>query len=129
MAADENKAILEGAVDRWNRGDEQGYLELYHEGAALHGYVGVGPGLEGIRRFYAAFWAAFPGSQLILEDMIAEGDTVAGRFTLEGTHRGEFRGMPPSGRPLSMAGITMLRFADGKCVERWTQADFAACAT
>ena len=125
MAAEDNKATLERARERWNAGDERGYLALYDANAVLHGYPGVEPGLDSIRHFYEGFWAAFPGSQLIFEDVLAEGDRVAVRFRLEGTHQGEFQCIPATGRPIALSGITILRFAGGKCVERWSRADFA----
>lgn len=121
---EENKTALERAIERWNAGDLPGYLELYDPDAVLHGYQGVEPGFEGIRRFYEAFCVAFPGSRLTLEDVVAEGDEVATRFTLRSTHGGEFNGIPPTGKEVSIPGITILRFAGGKCVERWSQADF-----
>jgi predicted ester cyclase len=120
---EDNEAVLQRAVRRWNEGDLAGYLELYDAGAVLHGYEGVEPGLEAIRRFYEAFWVAFPGGQLSLDDVISEGDEVACRFTLRATHRGEFNGMPPTGRQVARTGITILRFTGGRCVERSSQAD------
>lgn len=121
---EENRASLERAIENWNEGNLAGYLELYDPGVVLHGYQGVEPGLEGVRRFYEAFWAAFPGSRITLEDVVSEGDKVACRFTLRATHGGEFNGIPATGREVSLPGITVLRFAGGKCVERWSQADF-----
>lgn len=55
---------------------------------------------------------------------MAGGDRVACRFMVSGMHRGPFRGMPATNKPFSLPGITILRFADGRCVERWSQADF-----
>jgi steroid delta-isomerase-like uncharacterized protein len=124
VSAEENKAALERAIGRWNEGDLPGYLELYDPDATLRGYQRVEPGFEGIRRFYEVFWAAFPGSRITLEDVISEGAEVAARFTLRATHGGDFNGIPPTGKQISLSGITILRFADGKCVERWSQADF-----
>lgn len=119
---EDNEAVLRRAVRRWNEGDLAGYLELYDADAVLHGYEGVEPGLGG-RRYYEAFWVAFPGGQISLDDVISEGDEVACRFTLRATHRGEFNGMPPTGRQVTRTGITILRFSGGRCVERWSQAD------
>lgn len=59
-----------------------------------------------------------------LEEVLAEGDEVACRFTLRAAHEGEFNGIPPTGRRVELKGITILRFANGRCVERWSQADF-----
>jgi predicted ester cyclase len=120
---EDNVTVLRRAVRRWNEGDLPGYLELYAADAVLHGYEGVEPGLEDIRRFYEVFWVAFPGGQLSLDDVISEGDEVACRFTLRATHRGEFNGMPPTGRQVTRMGITILRFTGGRCVERWSQTD------
>lgn len=124
MATDTNRAALERAVARWNAGDLPGYLELYDPSVVLHGYAGVEPGLEHVRAFYEGFWQAFPGNRLQLEDVFAEGDRVVARFVVRGTHQGELMGMPPTGREVSLPGITILRFAGGRCVERWSQADF-----
>jgi predicted ester cyclase len=120
----ENKAALQRAIDQWNAGDLEGYLQLYDPSVTLHGYPGVTPGLESVRQFYEGFCAAVPGSQLTLDGIVAEGDEVATRFTLRGTHRGELMGVPATGKDVTVPGITILRFAGGKCVERWSQADF-----
>lgn len=115
---------LKRAHDQWNEGNLNGYLELYHEDAILHGYVGVEPGIQGITGFYQAFFAAFPESRLVFEDVFASGDKVTCRFVVQGRHLGPFQGIPSTGREFSLPGITILRFVEGKCVERWSQADF-----
>lgn len=125
MSTEESKAALRRAIVRWNAGDLAGYLELYSPSVVLHGYQGVEPGLQSVRRFYEAFWAAFPAPRITLERVFAEGDEVACRFTLRAAHEGEFNGRPPTGRRVELKGITILRFArGGRCVERWSQADF-----
>lgn len=121
---EENEATLRRAIESWNEGDLAGYLEMYSPEVVLHGYQGVEPGLESARRFYEGFWTSFPGPQITLEDVFAEGDEVACRFTLRAAHEGEFNGVPPTGRRVELKGITILRFAAGHCVERWSQADF-----
>ena len=118
-----NRRAVEQAVDQWNRGDLSMYLRLYDDDVVLHGYAGIQPGFANVRRFYEAWWQAFPASQLVLKDVITDGDKVACRFTIEGTHTGPFQGMPPSGRPFSVSGFTIFRFLDGLCVERWSLVD------
>ena len=122
--ASENVAVVERAAQRWNAGDLDGYLEMYDQAAVLHGYPGVEPGFESIRTFYRAFFASFPASRLTFDEVIAHDDRIVVRFTLNGTHGGDFQGIPPTGRAITIPGITILRFAGGRCVERWSQADF-----
>jgi steroid delta-isomerase-like uncharacterized protein len=121
MSAETNTAVLHRAVDAWNRGDYDAYLDLYAPDVV---YAGVGSGLESVSQFYRPFWSAFPGGQLMLDQEIAEGDKLAVRFHFDAEHRGELMGIPPTGKAVTLSGITILRFADGKCVERWSQSDF-----
>ena len=65
----------------------------------------------------SAFTMAFPDSQIVIESCIAEGDRVATRWTLTGTHRGEFMGIPPTGRSIKFEGIEFNRVLDKKIVE------------
>jgi steroid delta-isomerase-like uncharacterized protein len=115
---------LARAQERWNAGDLDGYLRLYHPSAVVHGYAGLAPGMANLRAFYGAFFAAFPASQLRFDEVFAADDKVVCRFVISGSHEGPFQGMPPTHRRFSLPGITILQFADGRCVERWSQADF-----
>lgn len=124
MSSEQNKAALHRAIENWNKGDLNAYLQLYDSGCALHGYQGVGPGLEGILKFYEDFWVAFPDSQIELGHIAAEGDKVACHFMLTATHQGNLMGIPPTGKQVKLSGSTILRFVNGKCVERWSQSDF-----
>jgi steroid delta-isomerase-like uncharacterized protein len=78
---------------------------------------------EGIKIVTAMFRGAFPDSYFTVEDMIAEGDKVATRKTFHGTHEGEFMGIPPSGRSVSMGLIDVVRIDDGRVVEHWSVGD------
>jgi len=73
--------------------------------------------------FLATFTAAFPDAQLVPECSIAEGDIVAIRWTITGTHRGDFLGVPATGRRVTMQGIEFSRLVDGRCAEHWSQFD------
>jgi predicted ester cyclase len=123
MSTDANLAALHDAVEQWNAGNLEGYLALYDPEAVLHGYAGVGPGLSGIRSFYQAFWAAFPGSRLVLEDVFASGDKVACRLVLQGEHGGAFQGIAATNAQINVPGITILEFRQGRCIRRWSQMD------
>ena len=125
MSATTNETVLQHAQQRWNEGNLDGYLnEIYHPDIVLHGYAGVEPGLVSVTQFYRGFFAAFPGIQLSFHDVLSEGNKVACRFSVTGTNTGSFMGIPPTGKEVYMDGITILAFHDGKCVERWSQADF-----
>ncbi|MEJ2704230.1 MAG: ester cyclase family protein, partial [Sedimentisphaerales bacterium] len=63
--------------------------------------------------------AAFPDMRVTAENIMAEGDKVAVRWTVNGTHLGELMGVPPTGRPVTFTGMTIHRFADGKIIENW----------
>lgn len=121
--SESNREVLERAIASWNRGNLEQYLRLYSDDVVLHGYAGVEPGIANVRRFYEAWWKAFPASQLILEDAVVAGDRMACRFQITGIHGGPFQGIPPSGRPISVSGFTILNFSDGRCVERWSLID------
>ena len=70
------------------------------------------------------FRNAVPDLTYTIEDQIAEGDKVVTRYTVSGTHQGEFFGVAPTGERITMSGITIDRFdEDGKMVEEWPEYD------
>jgi predicted ester cyclase len=80
---------------------------------------GLPPGREGLKLFISVFHAAFPDGHLTIDQMIAEGDTVATRLTFHGTHTGEFQGIAPTGKKVTIPALDMARFESGKLVEHW----------
>lgn len=80
---------------------------------------GAPPGADTLKAFAAALRIGFPDRRIVVEEVIAEGDLVASRFTLTGTNTGDFMGMPATGRPVSVQGVDIMRFRDGKVVEHW----------
>lgn len=123
MSVDTNEAALRLAIERWNAGDRDGYLEFYDSVAVIRGDPDIA-GMGSIRSFYEGLWTAFPNSHLVIEDVVGADDKLVARFTLTGTHGGPLMGIPPSGRDIRLPGITTMRFANGRCIERWTQSDF-----
>lgn len=121
MSAKENKAIVRQFWGVW----EEGNIGLVDELLAPD-YTNHTPatpdqptGPEGVKGVVAMFRSAMPDLKVIVEDMIAEGEKVAVRYTLEGTHEGELFGVPPTGQRLSIKSISVERVLDGKIIEHW----------
>lgn len=125
MSANDNKAIVRRyAEEIWNRGNLAALPDFVPDDYVLREPGApdiVGP--SGFRDYISAVRTAFPDSRLEIEDMVAEGDSVAWRWRMQGTHLGEFMNAPPSGRRVTTTGIAIYRFADGKIVERFGESD------
>lgn len=119
------------AVALLNAGDVDGYITtLYHEDAVFHGFPPqVPPDREGITGFFRALRAGVPDACIGAEDVVVDGDRVAVRFTLTGTHRGDLLGAAGTGRRIEVEGITILRFRDDRVAERWNRLDDVALLT
>jgi steroid delta-isomerase-like uncharacterized protein len=79
---------------------------------------GQKPGLEGVKEFFHSMRAGMSDLKFDLEDLIVEGDKAVARIRLRGKHTGEFMGIPATGRDVDVQGIDILRFENGKVVER-----------
>jgi steroid delta-isomerase-like uncharacterized protein len=91
-------------------------------------YVYRAPGLEvrgpkDLKEFVAEYRTAFPDLNVRIDDMIAEGEKVAIRFTMSGTHAGDFDGLAPTNKKVEATGILINRYENGKLVEDWDQFD------
>lgn len=105
-------------AEEMNRGNAA-YLDEYLDSKyAYHGSTGE-LDAEGFKAMHTMFLAAFPDSTLTIEDTIAEGDRVASRWTMRGTHRGEFQGLAPTGNAVRISGIIISRIREGRAVEEW----------
>jgi steroid delta-isomerase-like uncharacterized protein len=107
-----NEGNLELADEIFDR-----YLSHQPDGSTLE------RGPEDVKRFIGEFRGAFPDFHTTIEDQIAEGDKVVTRWRMRGTHRGEFRGIAPTGKELDITGIGIFRFSGGKVVESWDNFD------
>lgn len=81
----------------------------------------VAPGLAGVKAFFSSWLAAFPDTRVVVEDTLASGDSVVGRYTYTATHTGAFLGIPPTGNRITMRSIDIWRVRDGKFVEHWDE--------
>lgn len=84
---------------------------------------GAPTGPKAFRDYYSAVRSAVPDARYEIDDLIAEGDRVVVRWRLLGTHKGDFRGIAPTGRAIALKGIAIYRVKDGKLMERWVVSD------
>lgn len=104
----------------WSRGNLEAIPELVAENFVDHqAPVGQTSGRELLAGLVVMWRTGFPDMRETVEDLISEGDKVVGRFLMRGTHRGEFMGVAPTGRSVTMSGIDIVRVADGKISEFW----------
>jgi steroid delta-isomerase-like uncharacterized protein len=119
-----NKALARRFVDEvWNQQDLAVMDELFASDVITHNppieYLYGRSNLEILRQGVIDYLTAYPDLNVVVDDMVGEGDLISGRWTMNATHLGELMGIPPTGNPVTFTGITMYRFADGKIVELW----------
>ena len=113
---DTPKELVKRLMTAWNAHDVDA-------AAASIGEACNGGGAEGFRRELTAFLAAVPDIAITLEDILGEGDRVATRITMRGTHRGTLFGVAPTGRPVTMKANHIFRCEGGRIVQRHGQMD------
>ena len=99
----------------WNQGDEAA-IERYIAVDAVGNDPDFGTGREAFRAQWRTWRTAFPDLHFAVEEVVAEGNTVVGRWTLTGTHRGEFMGIAPTGNRVAVSGMSLDHLADGEIV-------------
>jgi steroid delta-isomerase-like uncharacterized protein len=123
--AEENRAIIQCFVEEaFNEGNLDVADEVYAPGFVSHesaGPVERDPGY--VKQFVGTYRGAFPDGHTTVEDVIAEGDRVAYRWSFRGTHRGELMGITPTGKEVTITGITVDRISGGKIEEEWNNFD------
>jgi steroid delta-isomerase-like uncharacterized protein len=116
MSTDANKAIIRDFFEQvWNQGDEAAIDRFIAEDAAGND-PDFGIGREGFRQQWRNWRDAFPDLHFEVEELVAEGDVVVSRWTLTGTHTGEFLGIAPTGRPIRVGGMSLDHLKDGLLV-------------
>lgn len=84
---------------------------------------GLPPDREGVKMQFSMFFSALPDLHAVIHEQIAEGDKVMTRKSLRSTHQGELFGVPPTGKPISIEVIDILRIRDGKITDHWNLVD------
>jgi len=103
---------------------ELSYFEFYDDSLIIHGFPPNLPtNKEGFKEFIYSLWRAFPDIRIIFEDLIIEGNKVAGRYYLTGTHKGEFLDIQATDKQFKVNGMTIFSFRDEKVTERWNIVD------
>ena len=121
MSLKENKAVVQRLFEASNTRNLDILDEVIPKDMINHNPEPGNP--QDVKQTYTRFVAAFPDVQFTVEDMVAEGDKVMVRLTVRGTHQGEFVGIPPTGKQITITGMEVLRIANGKVVERWANFD------
>ena len=124
--SEQNKAIVRRLfTELWNNGNLSVADEIFAPNYAHFdpSTPDFGRGPDSEKKRAALYRAAFPDLHLTIEDVIAEGETVMTRWSCRGTHKGDLSGIAPTGKPFTISGVSIARFASGKMVEGWVNWD------
>jgi steroid delta-isomerase-like uncharacterized protein len=122
-----NRPDIERFVKRWNQAIADGQVEAFEELLAEDVVDRSGPtpltGAESFKARAGGVRAAFADIQIVADDLLVDGDAIAWRWTLTGTHVGPFAGLAPTGRRATLRGVNFQRLKDGRVAEHWTLVD------
>jgi steroid delta-isomerase-like uncharacterized protein len=106
----------------WNNRRGDAIAEMLAPEARIHGPEALFDPAS-FRSLHEKYLSVFPDIRFEMEDMVAEGDKVAFRWTVSGTHTGDGLGVPPTGKEVRFAGMGIVRFENGRIVEGWDSYD------
>ena len=123
--SEQNKALLRRFYDEvFHKKNVKAVDEFLAPNAVDHSLPpGTPQGREGVKQLLSMYMTAFPDMEMKAEDMIAEGDRLVSRWTATGTHKGPLMGIAPTGKRITISGIEIVRFQNGKMVEHWEAMD------
>ena len=120
---DMNKEFMQVYTeDFWNTHNLAAINKYYSADFIMHSVSGD-RNLEQYKQLCQEYFTAFPDLHITSDDLVAEGDKVAKRWTVTSTHKGEFMGIPATGNHIRVTGIEIFRIKDGKIVELWVNMD------
>jgi steroid delta-isomerase-like uncharacterized protein len=126
MSLEENKALVRRFIEEVQSQHKLMVVDEIMDPNMIEHY---GPpstlnSVEAFKQFFAGFIAAFPDVKAVIHKQVAEGDTVVTHKTFHGTHKGEFRGIPPTGKKVAIELIDIFRISGGKLMEHWAVVDW-----
>jgi steroid delta-isomerase-like uncharacterized protein len=122
-AHDQSRKLVSQYFDAYDRQDTDGIRQLVSDSYSLH-LTGMRPmDWEGTKQFYKEAWNSFPDLRHEILDLVTEGNKVAVRYNIMGTHKGVFQGLPPSGKKVSFSAMAFISLTDGRVAEEWEIAD------
>lgn len=122
----ENKALIRRWFHEvWNQGNSAAIHEMFTPDGRCYGFPDPegSVGLDGFVETHKNFTSAFSNIHIAMDDLIAEGDRVAVRLTCTMQHTGDGMGIPPTGQPVTLKGVSIVRIENGKIAEGWNYFD------
>lgn len=117
----ENKRIVRDYMERVINGEDwSAWPDLFGDTISFNGQT---MSIDDVKTMAAAFRSILPDYHITVESQIAEGDTVASRVRISGTHQGDYMGIKATGKEVTFGGLTYDRIVDGKVVEMWHEMD------
>jgi len=131
MAAHDNEANMRRMyTEVMTKGNNALFDELTAPNFREHELVpGFEPNREGVKKWMTAFRTAIPDIQILVNDVISQGDKVVARVTIHGTQKGPLMGIPATGKKFQMDVIDIVRFENGKLAEHWGVSDMLGMLT
>jgi predicted ester cyclase len=125
VSAEDNEAVVRRWIEAYNDRDMQAEADVLALGYIAHVPGAPGPlvGLEAWTQFSGSFAEAFPDLRRTVEDIFSAGEKLAARVASHGAHRGEFQGIPPTGKEAAFSRIEVNRVVGGKVEEHWVELD------
>src|SRR5680860_328764 len=125
-SAEQNKNLVRGAIEEiWNKGNYNNIEEIVSRDFIVHADTPDEEihGPEGAKQWFSQLREAFPDIHFTIIDQIAKEDRVVTHWTASGTHKGEFKGIPPTGKHFTVTAIDIDRIVNGRVAECWTNMD------